>query len=152
LFWPLSSGIPHCLELSDVPLWLDLLRDTRDSACFAVVSPRCLSFTCRVNDRLHHRSCSRAPHSRLSTPALWTTVELDPDSTLHMPLSSVGRVKVSAGQLQIQNQDAPTQLAYFKPNSWTSRLNSSRDVVARELLNTSRQSPYTKSLLIIDQP
>ena len=160
LFWPQTEGLAEALELSHgLPAWCKMLKDTRDTTCFAVLSGRCLTYHCQdeVSNRHIRRLCSRRP---VSSPhaILHTKIALNPASEAHVPLPPKANVKIPSGYLRIRNAGRSAQLACFEANSYTGRiaelavctLDGRSGHMHRELLDEKRSSSKVLQVCIMD--
>ena len=151
LFWPLSNGIGEVLKLSQQPQWLELLKDTPQSSCFAVLSLRCLTFSGRDSERYLRRLCLRDLETACA-PVLHTTIELNPESFIQPPLTSKTILKLANGKLIVRNEAVPAQLAFYEPDSSVQRLGWRKSPTHRELIGVSHMSPYLVQVCMVDQP
>ena len=151
LYWPPSPGIGHVLDLALRPQWLQILRDTDTSACFAVVSPRCLVFAAQDRGRVLKRLCSPTADCSLSQ-VLQTVIELDPKDKLRPPLNKRDEIHLAAGSLSIRNHDSTVQLAVFEGGRKHHKWFRSAEFAHRELMDTSTGTQYSVSLYICDAP
>ena len=149
LFWPLSSGIPEVLEIQKPPGWFEILRDTDISACFAVVSGRCLPFSAQDQHRLIGRLCSSQSSDGC---ALRTMIELNPDGGIQLPLKTNARLKLACRSLQVRNESVSTHLAFYEARGRFSRARSRGHTSHKELLVPSRSSRNTVEFCILDRP
>ena len=152
LYWPLSAGIGEVLELPAQPEWLALLKDTPESACFAVVSGRCLPFIGQDKRRLLRRLCSNAPGSSADA-ILRTKIELNPQGSVQPPLKVDDKIKLNLGQVQIRNEERMSgQLGFYEPHGAFRRWSNRGEAVHRELLRVDHASPLQISVCIHDKP
>lgn len=162
MFLPLSRGLPECIELQEVPLvWQDLFKDTDESACFAFVSRRCLSYMGRnplVKSSVCHICCKG--QWAASEGVLHTVICLDPASKPELPLERGARIRLAEGFVEVRHRkrvDVP-QLAVYERWSVLNRLieisicarEGKRGSQHKELLTSSRGSDFTIAVCIVD--
>ncbi|KAK3722641.1 hypothetical protein LTR37_002211 [Vermiconidia calcicola] len=164
IYWPLSNSIGEVVQLTNPPSWHVMLKDTPLSACFAVMSPRCLR--CLASGVGHHiavGSPCKAPKGGLTTPSicfpfrrvLQTTVELNPEGKLNPPLKVDTDVKLTVGeqqigQLHIHTESTPYQLAVFKRHNVFGKLKNRLEKAHREWLTPSRSAAHTVPVCILE--
>lgn len=128
LFWPLGNGLPQVLRvIEDIPEWMALLHDTPESACFAVSSPRCLTYRdADGHTRRGVRSICGTQQPKRNWPVLKTTIDVHPDAAAQLPLAIGARVRVDAGTLEVRNISRQSQLAFFRPRTLLNRVDELR--------------------------
>ena len=123
LFWPLSSGIPEGYHLKQIQhAWLDLLKDSCVTGCFAVLSPSCLTYVGQdqISKHILKKLCSHNSHKLLPSSILQTEINF---SHCHFPplgLKAAAKVRLRDGHLEIRNTDK-TRLALYKRYHWVHR-------------------------------
>lgn len=126
-FWPLENGLPQVLRVTEhLPEWMAILHDTPESACFAVSSPRCLTYYDIEEDTLHRiRSICRSNRKKRNYPVLRTTIDLHPDAATQLPLNSGARMRLGAGSLEIRDTVWKSHLAVFRAKTLLNRVDES---------------------------
>lgn len=161
LFWPFKPGIPDVFELDvGAPSWTQMLKETRSSTCFALMSSQCLTYRGRdrfagLQDLRVTRLCNGSASS-YAGGLLQTAINLHPWYGASLPLPCGIRLKLSEGCLMMR----ASALAAYMKNSPLSRIN---DVVVSarggrpaqvhaELLDPGRASNRVVPLCIMDDP
>jgi hypothetical protein len=148
VLWQPSDNLPQALQIPGTPsTFQDLLKDTRDTATFAVVSPRCLTYggwderTSRylergcgaglplhVNGAPRHTTWLKAimklrkrnPLERC--PILATTICINPEARpeVTLPLESRTQIRLVEGVLDIRSwwRKMGHQLASYERRKW----------------------------------
>lgn len=113
-----SYNLDHVTEA-----WLDLLKDTPATACFGVLSQRCLTYRAwdKISTKLIQKYCSKRSGRSFSRPLFETAINLDSQSTATLPLAVRARLRLAEGFLEIANEEY-AQLAFYERNSLMNRM------------------------------
>lgn len=168
LFWPFQSCLPQVLQMrKDVPRWTKMLKDDRDTACFAVASNRCLTY--QTTDQVRgsgepiRSQCSGRTHGCLRQlkarrPFMCTIVELHPDTAQYLPLPREARIRTRHGYLEIRNSSPREQLAFFAVNKILNKVDDLRTCLGRqkghihrELFEHTGSSQFSAPVCIVDR-
>ncbi|KAK4549844.1 hypothetical protein LTR36_005145 [Oleoguttula mirabilis] len=158
LFWPLSLGLAEAFTHERPPrAWPDLLKDTAETACFAVISPRCLRRTAEQKRMPAPCPCVQ---DKSASPVVHTLINLDPSSQAALPLAIGARVRLTQGYLEIRSRGSINQLAYYERYGFLNRIEEAamcaRDGqmghLHKELVAVQRASGHVASVCIMDRP
>jgi hypothetical protein len=107
LFWPSFEQTIYRLE-HDLPRWMQMLQDGKDTCCFAVAIDTCL-----VHSEESFLSCQNSGHPRggasrhirtTRTNFFSTTINLQENPTAKLPLTPGGILKLNSGRLSIASE------------------------------------------------
>jgi hypothetical protein len=137
----------------DLPKWTRMLRDGRDTCCFAVAVDACLVYpeephlSCRNSER---RMTSSHPQTNLFS----TTINLHGNPTVRLPLIPGGILKLNSGRLTITSyrRDGLAQLAEFWLPGAADKMSELRlgPRTHTELLDPSRSTGLCVDVCIMD--
>lgn len=152
LFWPLSNGFNEVYKSPRVPRWSRILKDSPYTSCFAVLSPRCLTFSGQDCGAPIKRLCSKQMMTKKCTPILQTTIELNPEASIRPPLNINTKLKLVQGKISIRNEEVRAQLAYFSTYPWPWGPGWGDTITHRELIGGNHMSPSRVSVCLCDHP
>jgi len=134
-----DSGELHCFvrpcdvltKKAQLPGWSTILKDTEKSACFAVMTSRCLTYNGRDDheDIRKLRKCCTGKRPPTVGPLLCTSILLNPEAPqpvlIHEEVGRAGgallkfRQKISLvdGVMDVRNQERPLQLVSYQSHS-----------------------------------
>ena len=141
----------------DLPKWTRMLRDGRDTCCFAVAVDACLVYSeephlsCRNSERRYRRM----PFSHPQTNLFSTTINLHGNfPTVRLPLIPGGILKLNSGRLTITSYRGVgfTQLATFWLPGTMDKMTELRlgPRTHTELLDPSRSTGLCVDVCIMD--
>jgi hypothetical protein len=135
----------------DLPKWTRMLRDGRDTCCFAVAIDDCL-----VYSEEPHLSCqnSERPRRGILTNLFATTINLHENPTVHLPLTPGSVLKLNSGRLTITRYpgEVSAQLAKFWLPDAVDKITELRlgPRTHTELLDPSRSTGLSVEVCIMD--
>ncbi|KAF2765729.1 hypothetical protein EJ03DRAFT_198537 [Teratosphaeria nubilosa] len=171
LFWPYHEGAlgTLCLSNDGLPAWTALLEDTRDSACFAVASGRCLAYHPAGHAQVGTKISNPCPKARLSSMPEMTALGMRRAPVLEMafdvsesftalPPSPDSRVDIDQGSLELQETVSSRRLLLFRPpgltfrvRTWrTCRLGGHKDCIHGAISDAPKQTRFAVLAYVAD--
>jgi hypothetical protein len=137
----------------DLPKWTRMLRDERDTCCFAVAIDACLVYS--EEPRIScQNSESRMTTCHPQTNLLSTTINLHGRPTVRLPLNPGSILKLNSGRLTItsRRREGPTQKAKFWLPDVVDKMSELRigPRTHTELLDPSRSTGLCVDVCIMD--